>query len=319
MNNYLRKFAGAVTVGLLALSMQAVMAAPQFREDTVLVRKSGGLFAAEIETQIYLPAVEGHFPIVVINHGHAEGKSALDMRESLRGQALEFVKRGYVVVVPFRTGYSHSSGNSNIKASCFTASLGRQWAEDVIAAINYAKQLPDADPTRIVVIGQSQGGFTTAALGSLSVSGVIGLVNFVGAAREPHCKEGYGPATDAYGAFGSASHVPALFMYGDNDMYGSAAASDSVPRGYLNAYNDAGGQATLYDYGVYGNDSHVMFHHKDALSIWEPPVGKFFQSIGLSWDVVYPIDDPHAWSKKKAREEAATGNEISSDDQADGQ
>jgi dienelactone hydrolase len=283
-------------------------ATPPFREDTVMVEKSPGPFGTRIETQIYAPVGDGKFPMVVLNHGHAELPGARDMREMFRGQAIEFVKRGYVVVVPYRAGYSHSSGSNSIQIACDNAHVGREWASDVIAAIDYARKRPDVDDSRIIVIGQSQGGFTTVALGSMNVPGVIGIVDFVGGARQPKCSGGYGPATDAFAEFGKTSTVPALFMYGDNDMYGSAAAADSVPRTYLKAYNAAGGHATLFDYGVYGKDSHVMFHHRGGVSIWEPPVSQFFESIGMNWDVKYPMHVPHAWSKKKSQAMADKGN-----------
>jgi dienelactone hydrolase len=146
------------TLGLIALILTNVaLAGPQSKEDTVMVEKSFGIFAIRIETQIYSPPGEGKFPVVVLNHGHYHLPAAGDLREVFRGQALEFVRRGYVVVVPYRSGYSHSSGNSSIKAACDTASLGREWASDVIASIDYARGLPNVDSSHIVVIGQSQG------------------------------------------------------------------------------------------------------------------------------------------------------------------
>ena len=299
-----------VVVLLLPMLAQAT---PPFREDTVMVQKSSGLFGQKIETQIYSPPGGGKFPVVVLNHGHYHLPAAADLREVFRGQALEFVKRGYVVVVPYRSGYSHSGGNISIKEACDSPGLGREWASDVIAAIDYARDLPTVDASRIVVIGQSQGGFTTVALGSMNVAGVIGIVDFVGAAKQPSCSGGYGPATDAFGTFGKTSVIPALFMYGDNDDYGSAAPTNSVPRGYLKAYNDAGGHATLFDYGTYGKDSHMLFHHKDGVPVWEPVIGPFFQSLGLSWDVKYPMRVPHAWSRKKSQAIAAGGNDFSND------
>ena len=290
---------------LLSIAANA-LAAPPFREDTVMVQKSSGLFGTKIETQIYAPQAEGKFPIVVLNHGHEQMPSAANLLEMFRGQALEFVRRGYVVVVPYRSGYSHSSGSNLTNEPASTAGLGREWASDAIAAIDYARKLPNVDDSRIVVIGQSQGGFTTVAIGSMNVPGVIGIVDFVGAARQ----RTYEPATEAFATFGKTSTVPALFMYGDNDMYGSAAPANSVPRGYLKAYDDAGGHATLYDYGTYGKDSHVMFHRRDGMPIWEPPVGQFFQSLGLNWDVKYPMYVPYAWSRKKSQAIATGGNEF---------
>lgn len=301
-----------VAVAALLFPIVAQATSP-FREDTVMVQKSSGLFGAKIETQIYSPPGDGKFPVVVLNHGHYHLPTASDLREAFRGQAMEFVRRGYVVVVPYRSGYSHSSGNTTIKESCDSPSLGRDWASDVVAAINYARTLPQVDDTHIVVIGQSQGGFTTVALGSMNVPGVLAIVNFVGAAKQPTCSSGYGPATDAFGTFGKTTSIPALFMYGDNDDYGSTEPANSVPRGYLKAYNDAGGHATLFDYGTYGKDSHMLFHHRDGVPVWEPVVGAFFKSLGLNWDVKYPMRVPHAWSMKQSQAILEGGNDVSGD------
>jgi hypothetical protein len=147
----------------------------------------------------------------------------------------------------------------------------------------------------------------------MNVPGVLGIVDFVGAAKQPTCKSGYGPATDSFAVFGKTTSIPALFMYGDNDDYGSAAGPDSVPGRYLKAYNDAGGHATLFDYGIYRKDSHMLFHHEDGVATWEPVVGSFFKSLGLNWDVRYPMNVPHAWNKKKSQAIAAGADAFKND------
>ena len=302
-----RWFIAIFAVMLLPVCAQA---AEPFREETVMVKKASGLLDAEIETQIYAPQAGGRYPLVVLNHGHFKGPNARDLREVFRGQALEFVKRGYAVVVPYRPGYSHSSPDRSIHIACYNPAVGRQWATDVIAAIDYARSLPYVDASRIVVVGQSQGGFTSVALGSMNVPGVVGVVDLVGGAKQPHCSGGYEPATESFAAFGKTSPLPTLFMYGDNDDYGSAEPPNSVPRGYLKAFNDAGGHASFFDYGTYGHDSHAMFHHEDGVPIWEPPIGSFFKSLGLNWDVKYPMDVSHAWNKKKSQAIAGDGNDA---------
>ena len=270
--------------------------------------KKPGLFGYNIETQVYSPDAPGHYPIVVLNHGHT---ASPDQRESFRGQAIEFLKRGYVVVVPFRAGHSHSGGMP-VKGSCYDMGMVRELADDVVPAINYAKMLPNVDPTRIVLIGISQGGMTVAGLGSMNIPGVIGIVNLVGGAKQPGCKSGYYPTVQVFSTLGKTSTVPALFAYGDNDDYGSAEPPDSAPRKFMQAYNDAGGHATFYDYGEFGSDSHVMFVRKAGLPLWVPVVGKFFESLGLNWNVEYPIHVPYAWNRKKSREIAAAGNNLDS-------
>lgn len=133
-------------IAALLFSTLAQATSP-FREDTVMVEKSPGLFGTKIETQIYSPASDGKFPMVVLNHGHAKPPGTHDLREMFRGQAIEFVKRGYVVVVPYRAGYSHSSGSRSIDIACDNPNVGREWASDVLAAIDYARKRPDVDDT----------------------------------------------------------------------------------------------------------------------------------------------------------------------------
>jgi dienelactone hydrolase len=294
------------TFAFVVVASSAV-AAPPFQEQTVMVKKPG-LFGYNIETQVYSPNAPGHYPIVVLNHGHT---ASPDQRESFRGQAIEFLKRGYVVVVPFRAGHSHSGGMP-VKGSCYDVGMVRELADDVVPAIDYAKTLPNVDPTKIVLIGISQGGMTVAGLGAMNIPGVIGIVNFVGGAKQPGCKSGYYPTITAFATLGKTSTVPALFAYGDNDDYGSAEPADSAPRQLMDAYNKSGGHATFYDYGEFGSDSHVMFVRKAGLPLWVPEVGKFFESLGLNWQVQSEIRAPFAWDHKKSREIAAHGNNLES-------
>ena len=270
--------------------------------------KKPGLFGYNIETQVYSPNTPGHYPIVVLNHGHT---ASPDQTESFRGQAIEFLRRGYVVVVPFRAGHSHSGGMP-VKGACYDVGMVHELADDVVPAIDYARSLPNVDPTKIVLIGISQGGMTVAGLGAMNIPGVIGIVNFVGGAKQPGCKSGYDPTISAFATLGKTSTVPALFAYGDNDDYGSAEPADSAPRQFMQAYNDAGGHATFYDYGEFGSDSHVMFVRKAGLPLWVPEVGKFFESLDLNWQVQSKIRVPFAWDHKKSREIAAHGNNLDS-------
>jgi dienelactone hydrolase len=86
----------------------------------------------------------------------------------------------------------------------------RELAGDVVPAINYAKSLPNVDPTKIVLIGISQGGMTVAGLGAMNIPGVIGIVNFVGGAKQPGCKSGYYPTVQAFSTLGKTRVVPPL-------------------------------------------------------------------------------------------------------------
>ncbi|MGA2550538.1 MAG: prolyl oligopeptidase family serine peptidase [Burkholderiaceae bacterium] len=277
----------AFALGVILLYAGNAAPAAALREETVFIPKSLGIVDIKLETQIYAPRAEGRFPLVVINHGKANGNPAFQKSGAFYGPALEFVKRGYVVVAPNRAGFS-KSGGSYIGGSCQFDSTGNLWADDVVAAIQYAKSLPYVDPTRIVVIGQSQGGLVSAALGARNIPGVIGIVNFAGGMRQDNCIGWSENLITAFAHFGKTSHVPALFIYGDNDSY----FPKPLPSELFEAYTGAGGHAEFVDIGVFEDDSHKLFHLEEGVAIWLPLVEKFFVARGLPFEVRFTLRDP---------------------------
>lgn len=88
-------------------------------------------------------------------------------------------------------------------------------AEDVIGVLDWIVQQPWADKNNMLVMGQSHGGLTTMALGSLGYPGVKGLVNFAGVLRNESCDWKSG-VTSAMGTYGKTSSLPSLWFYGAN-------------------------------------------------------------------------------------------------------
>ena len=79
-------------------------------EQVVMVPKGAGRDAIALETTIVRPPGTGPFPVVLINHGKAEGDTRLQVRARYVLAAREFLQRGYLVVVPMRQGFSKSGG-----------------------------------------------------------------------------------------------------------------------------------------------------------------------------------------------------------------
>src|SRR5450830_662928 len=208
-----RLLAPAAVLALLWAAAASTYAA-DMRDEMVKVTKGSGFFSTKLTTRIYAPRGDGPFPIVVINHGKAPGMASMQKDRGFYPQALEFVKRGYIVVVPTRSGFG-SSGGGYI-SNCSLESMGYAHADDVEAAINYAKALPYADSHHIVVLGQSQGGLATLALGARNVNGVVGVINTSGGMFNPSCTgdNGFFALMAAFKSFGEMAKVPALFMYG---------------------------------------------------------------------------------------------------------
>ncbi|WP_233804720.1 dienelactone hydrolase family protein [Paraburkholderia sp. HP33-1] len=254
------------------------------RDEIVQVPMKDWLFTVNLTTRIYAPPGDGPFPLVVINHGKAEGNPAMQKDEPFYFQALEFVRRGYAVLVPTREGFG-TSGGVYFKSNCDVANGARHWANSVQAAIDYARTLSYVDAAHIVVIGQSQGGITSVALGERNLAGVVGIVNIAGGLRDEHCPGWESTLVRDYRDFGSKSKIPTLFLYGNNDRYWG---NGKLSRQFFEAYHEGNPNAQYVDEGVFSEgDSHVVFHRYSGEKIWLPPVRQFFESLGLSWNPRY--------------------------------
>ena len=266
-------------VGIGCLAMLAgppALAAADLPESVVMVPKKGGLFATEIETTLYLPEGAGPFPVAVINHGKANGDPRFQARYRPVIAARFFLQRGYAVVVPMRQGFSKSSGNY-ISSGCNVESNGRAQAGDVAAVLDYVTAQPWADKTRMVVVGQSHGGWTTLALGTLGYPGVKGLINFAGGLRQEQCVGWQQGLIGAAGTYGKETQVPSLWFYGDNDSY----FPPFTWKGMHERYVAAGRSAKLVAFGTFGSDSHAMFGAVNGVPIWQPETAAFLRDIGL--------------------------------------
>ncbi len=179
--------------------------AADLREEIVMVKKPG-VFGAELETTLYRPAGEGPFPLIIVNHGKESGNPRFQARSRYVVAARELVRRGYAVVVPMRQGFSKSSG-SYIGGGCNLESNGRVQAEDVAAVLVYYAARADIDARRVVVFGQSHGGFTTLAVGALNLPNVVGLVNFAGGLRQEGCNGWERSLADAVATYARSTTV----------------------------------------------------------------------------------------------------------------
>jgi dienelactone hydrolase len=235
-----------------------------------------GFFTLELETTLYKPDGEGPFPIAVINHGKAPGNPGFQGRYRPAVAARYFLQRGYAVVVPMRQGFS-KSGGSYMGVGCNVTSNGRMQAEDVKAVLDYVVSQPWADKDRIVVLGQSHGGWTTLAFGEQNYPGVKALINFAGGLRQEGCTGWEGGLARGAADYAKETRLPSLWFYGDNDSF----FKPDTYRAMHEHYTAAGGQAHLVAFGPFGSDSHSMFGSRAGAPIWQPEVSKLLASVGL--------------------------------------
>jgi len=281
----LKNFSG---IALIALCMLVSSASGQslneaLNEEVVMLPKMGKFFTLNLETTIYKPKGDGPFPIVVINHGKAPGDPRFQTRYRHAGAARFFLQRGYVVLIPMRQGFSNSEG-VYIDAGCNVESNGRVQAEDIEAVLNYVAKQSWADKNKILVMGQSHGGWTSLAFGTLKYPGVRGLVNFAGGLRQTSCASWESNLIRAAKNYGEETQTPSLWFYGDNDSYFSTYVFHQMHEKYV----EAGGKASLIAFGTFGSDAHSMFGSRNGEVIWQPAVEKFMQEIGLPVAIKFP-------------------------------
>ncbi len=140
-----------------------------------------------LQATLDIPDGPGPFPLVVMNHGANGSVPPPDQpRYHLTFSAYYFLSRGYAVVLPMMRGYAGSQGHL-VHHGCDYAATGIEDAQDIKAVIDYMKTQPTIDGSRIVVAGQSFGGWNTLAVGTMDVPGVRGLVSFAGGMNESDC------------------------------------------------------------------------------------------------------------------------------------
>jgi dienelactone hydrolase len=187
------------------------------------------------------------------------------------------------VAIPMRQGFSKSSG-SYIGGGCNVGSNGVAQAEDVKFVLDALAARADIDARRVVVIGQSHGGLTTLALGTLKLPSVVGLVNFAGGLRSENCTAWEQSLARDVGGYAKDTTIPSLWFYGDNDSYFPARVWQDMHA----RYTEAGGRARLIAFGTFGSDAHQLFGARAGLPIWLPEVERFFRELGL------PVDKRHS-------------------------
>ncbi len=248
-------------------------------------------WSGKLETTIFKPPGEGPFPLLVLNHGKALGNPRTQERARFLSISREFVKRGYAVVIPMRTGFSKSSGDY-VEQHCDMTANGQIQAKDLHDVLAYAAKQPWADPERILVGGQSYGGLTALAFATHNFPGVKGVLNFAGGLRTTSC-QWEASLVRAFGNYGGQTSIPSLWFYGENDSHFNHTLASWMYR----AYTDAGGNATLVKFGAFKNDAHAMSGSRDGVRIWWPETEKFLRRIDMPTEEIFSVAEPELPAK----------------------
>jgi dienelactone hydrolase len=237
------------------------------------------------------PVGTGPFPLVVMNHGvslNPKERGFFPLVE-FRDAAQWFARRGYMVVAPVGPGYG--GGGLDLPEhglyGLFFSSIGDCTNPNfrdpglAIAAldnwvIDYMTRQKLIVPDKVVVVGQSAGGWASIALSSLNPAPVRAIITFA-AGRGGHVdgKPNNNCAPDklvaAAGEFGRTSRVPMLWIYASNDSY----FGPELSRQMHEAFTTAGGKAEYHMLPPFGSDGHFLIDSPDAVPMWAPLVSRF--------------------------------------------
>ncbi len=236
-----------------------------------------------LQVTVYTPDGTGPFPLVVINHGNADEPPKDQPRSRLSYASLYFLSRGYAVVQPMMRGYAGSGGKQS-QNGCDLVAGNMNNAFDIKRVIQYMSDQPYIDGSRVIVAGQSFGGYNTLAVGALNLPAIKGIINFNGGMGIKECSEAVDRMVDTAGYFGAHTQIPSVWFYGSNDIL----IPESTWRAAYRRYNLMGGKATLVSIGNFKDNSHNFLGHVEGVSIIAPPLDAFLHQLGLPNTVKYP-------------------------------
>ena len=249
----------------------------------------------ELPTLAYVvhPVGKGPFPLAVMNHGvslDAKQRSFFPLVE-FRDAAFWFARQGYMVVAPVGPGYggggfdvperglfgpffSHVGpcDKPNFRGAGLAIATMDSWIIDFMIAKKVVL------PEKVIVVGQSAGGWGAIALSSQNPASVRAIIIFaagrggrVGGKPNNNCAPD--KLVEATAAFGKTSRIPMLWLYSENDTY----FGPSLAKQMHDAFTAAGGDAEFHMLPPVGNEGHFLIHNIDLKPPWTLLVTDFLQ------------------------------------------
>ena len=237
------------------------------------------------------PRGKGPYGVVVLNHGVGSTWESRH-RESpalLMASAVAFAQRGYAVVMPLRRGFGDTAGEFAESPGWCTHPDYRRGeqaaARDVLAAYAFARELPYADGSRMILAGQSAGGVVSLYAAAQSPPGLQAVLAFAaGRGADPYGAPGVpcAPASVAalFEAAGKAIKVPVLLAYAENDLYFGPATA----RSWYSRFEAGGGSAEFLLQPAFHANGHFLFSDPTGIDLWLPRVEDFLRRHHIPFD-----------------------------------
>src|SRR5580698_6603235 len=238
-----------------------------------------------LEALLVRPSAPGRYPLALIAHGSPRSPTERpDMTPlAMLPQALEFARRGWAAVIVMRRGYGGSDGGwAETFGGCANpdyADAGLAGADDLKTTLEFVSHRPDVDPTRMIAVGVSAGGFATVALTADPPSGLVAAISFAGGRGSVADNDVCHPdrLIDAFRTFGKRSRVPMLWVYATNDHFFGPDLAQQLDA----AFTGAGGHVDFISAPAFGSDGHGLFSPA-GIPVWTPYVEQFLQQQNLT-------------------------------------
>ncbi len=203
-----------------------------------------GIFSSEKEVEVYgilwTPRLKKgeavkKLPLFVMSHGSQSSAAKHVVYVKADGATLTLIENGFAVFAPIRKGFRRPGDtptdinvDSSEPVACnnFSAQEAglKSAKDDTRALLSKVVQRSDIDPSKIVLAGQSRGGFLSLALAAEQIPGVVGVINLVGGWHGEPCPSGSAYNNNKFSQFAKEIRVPILSYYGTNDAFYTEAA-----------------------------------------------------------------------------------------------
>lgn len=235
----------------------------------------------QLEATLYRPDDLGRHPLVIMSHGRNGMFPSRNPNEANGCAQLcrALAEEGSAVVFFVRRGYGNSDG-PDVELQDTAVLSGLEAAKDYRAAVAYWREAEFAVPDRVVLMGQSQGGWSVLACTNVAMDGVLGVANISGGTN--YRLMGTGTVTAAVqdhwvagcGVLGAGALVPSYWVYAENDL----SINGPTARRMFDAYTAAGGWAFLDMLPAYGSNGHAVVGQPD---LFLPQLDDFLATIGF--------------------------------------
>ncbi len=249
-------------------------------ENTPLSVSLGGQSVA-LEALIARPVdAQDKLPILLIVPGLPTATRTSFSASVVTPIARDLARRGWLAAVVLRRGYGSSQGPKPSPLSCDVAQFRQKLAadaDDLQAAQAALAQRPDADPQRVIALGNATGGAAVVALSARNPSGLKAAVSISGGLQSEMKCAWDQALVEVFSDFGAKSRVPNLWMYAKNDTVFNPDVTDRMHAAFL----DGGGDVTFMLFDAVGSEGQTLFMAGGSRYLWMRELDAFLRARQL--------------------------------------